>query len=373
MHGSGGSRPSSSKSSGVPIPRRLAYPRQLQQPSPVAHSDGHEHVQAARPPPERRKVHFGTNTEVRLYRGSTGLHSRPGVSSRGSFSGPYNHHTQPSELPNVNGPLLPQPPRSHGVLHFRDSSRQVAPPTSPGMALLSIPAAQTQLGPDFDGTITGPGLPQLVARPQEGAGRCSIPSTSAIPSLNHGCVIAQLGSPFTEPPNTGPVVAAGIDPAHQCQGTASGTPCLSSLRLAFTGSLCHHPYRQHNGHALHQQTRRGTLLPALPRSDSSVGLLHSPLHSPGSLFSPRGPEHLGGPTEQVLPDSRVVHSTGRYPLCLPEVGISPHRPIHDSREPEIPRVLLTPGSLPRLPDRRFSPALDGPPVLCLPATWLLHG
>ncbi|KAG6932460.1 hypothetical protein G0U57_021497, partial [Chelydra serpentina] len=32
---------------------------------------------------------------------------------------------------------------------------------------------------------------------------------------------------------------------------------------------------------LHQQARRGTLLPALPRSDTPVGLLHSPLHSPG--------------------------------------------------------------------------------------------
>ncbi|KAG6931706.1 hypothetical protein G0U57_001092, partial [Chelydra serpentina] len=283
VHGSGGSRPSSTGGSGVPLPRRLAYPRQLQQPSPVAHSDGFEHVQAARPPTERRKVHFGANPEVRLHRGSAGLHPCPSISSRGSLSGPYSHHTRPSELPNVNGPLLPQSPRSHGVLHIRDGSRQVAPPTTPVMALLGIPATQRQLGPDFDGTIAGPSLPELVARPQEGAGRCSIPSTTAIPSLNHGCVIARLGSPLKGPPNTGPVVGAGIDPAHQRQGTASSTPCLPSLRPALTGSLCRHPHGQHNGHVLHQQARRGTLLPALPRSDTPVGLLHSPFHSPGCL------------------------------------------------------------------------------------------
>ncbi|KAM7174306.1 uncharacterized protein RBU57_000956 [Macrochelys suwanniensis] len=96
-----------------------------------------------------------------------------------------------------------------------------------------------------------------------------------------------------------------------------------------------------------------------------VGVLHGPLHPPGGLLSPRGSEHLGGPTQQVLPGARVGHSPGRHPLCLPALGISPHRPVRDSREPEGPRVLLVPGTLPRLPDGRFSPALDGPPILCL--------
>ncbi|KAG6938982.1 hypothetical protein G0U57_003772, partial [Chelydra serpentina] len=136
VHGRCGGRPSSTASSGVPLPRRLAYLRQLQQPSPVAHSDGLEHVQSARPTPECRKVHFGANPKVRLYRGSTGLNSRPSFSARGTLSGPRSHHTRPSELPNLDCSQLPQPPRSHGVLHFRDRSCQITPPSTPSMALV---------------------------------------------------------------------------------------------------------------------------------------------------------------------------------------------------------------------------------------------
>ncbi|KAG6935281.1 hypothetical protein G0U57_015333, partial [Chelydra serpentina] len=107
VHGRCGGCPSSATDSGVPLSRRLAYPRQLQQPSPVAHSDGLEHVQSARPAPECRKVHFGANPKVRLYRGSTGLDSCPSFSARGTLSGPRNHHTRPSELPYLDGSQLP--------------------------------------------------------------------------------------------------------------------------------------------------------------------------------------------------------------------------------------------------------------------------
>ncbi|KAG6939904.1 hypothetical protein G0U57_020786, partial [Chelydra serpentina] len=168
-----------------------------------------------------------------------------------------------------------------------------------------IPSTQRQLGLNFDGTIPGPRLPELVARPQESAGRSAISSVTDIPSPNHRRVIARLGSPSERPPNARSVVGAGISPAHQCQGTAGSTTCLPSLLPAPAGSLCRGPHGQHDGHVLHQQARRGTLLPALPRSNAVVGILHSPLHSPGSLLSPRGPEHLGGPPQQILSGARV--------------------------------------------------------------------
>ncbi|KAG6937931.1 hypothetical protein G0U57_007779, partial [Chelydra serpentina] len=368
VYGSGSSRPSASKSSGIPLPRRLAYPWQLHQPGPVSHSQGHGHVQASGPPTECRKVHFGANTENRLYRGNTGLYSRQGVPPRGSFSNACSRHTQPPSLPNLNSPLLPQPHGSYGIMHLRDSSRQVTPTAPPGMAGLRIPATQGQPRYDSNGPTASPSLPQLVAGPRACDVRCPISSTSTFPCLDYGCIIPRLGGSPAEPPNAGPVVRTGADTTHQCQRTPSGMSCLPSLRSTLTGPLCLHPYRQHDGHALHQQTGRGTLPPPLPRGNSALGLLHSPLHSPGSLVSPRSPEHLGGPPEQVLSNSRVVHSTGRHPLCLPEVGVSPDRSLRDSREQEMPRVLLIPGSLPRLPDRRFSPSLDGPPGLCLPAS-----
>ncbi|KAM7162909.1 uncharacterized protein RBU57_009865 [Macrochelys suwanniensis] len=52
-------------------------------------------------------------------------------SARGTLSGPRNHHTRPSELPNLDGSQLPQPPRSHGVLHVRDHSCQITPLSTP--------------------------------------------------------------------------------------------------------------------------------------------------------------------------------------------------------------------------------------------------
>ncbi|KAG6927209.1 hypothetical protein G0U57_010328, partial [Chelydra serpentina] len=276
-----------------------------------------------------------------------------------------NHHTRPSELPNLDSSKLPQPAWSHGVLHIRDYTRQIMPPSVPGMALVSISSTQRQHGCRIEGAIAGPSLPRLVAGSQEGAGRGAISCTTALPSRHHRCVIPRLVGPPERSSDTGPVVGSGISPPHQPQGAAGSAPCLPSLFQAPSGSLCRSPHGQHNGHVLYQQARGGTFVPTLARSHTVVGVLHSPLHPPGGLLSPRGSEHLGGPPQQILPGTRVIHSPGCYPLCLPEVGISPHRPVRDSRELEVPRVLLAPGTLPRLPDGRFSPALDRPPVLCL--------
>ncbi|KAG6940854.1 hypothetical protein G0U57_011334, partial [Chelydra serpentina] len=100
VHGSGSSRPSASRSSGIPLPRRLAPSWQLRQPGSVPHSQGHGHVQPSRPPSKHRKVHFGPNTENRLHRGYTGLYPRQGFPPRGSLSNACSRHTQPPSFPN---------------------------------------------------------------------------------------------------------------------------------------------------------------------------------------------------------------------------------------------------------------------------------
>ncbi|KAM7181426.1 uncharacterized protein RBU57_000236 [Macrochelys suwanniensis] len=251
VHGRCGSRSSSTADSSVPLPRQLAYPQQLQQPSPVAGSDGHEHVQPDRPAPECRKVHFGANPKIRLHRGSTGLDSRLSVFARGTLPGPRNHHTWRTELPNLDSSKLPQPARSHGILHIHDRTRQITPQPCLEWTIVSISPTQRQHGHGIEGAIAGPSLPRLVAGSQEGAGRGAIPCARALPGPDHRCVIPQLGDPPERSSDTGPVVGSGISPPHQHQGAAGSAPCLPSLFQAPLRSLCRSPHGQHNGHVLY--------------------------------------------------------------------------------------------------------------------------
>ncbi|XP_050819906.1 uncharacterized protein LOC127056297 [Gopherus flavomarginatus] len=276
----------------LPVSRRLAHSRDLRDASELSCGHHQRSLQATRPDDQYREVHSGSHRENRLHWGNPGLQSRQRLPTTASVSGNGNNYSRPPKLPDNLSSHLSQPPRPHGCLHLRDQTHQTTPPSTSNLAHLCILAG-----------LRHPRLPGPVADSHPGLCRDAIPATSIFNDPNHGRVISGLGCPPRGSPHSRPLVCSRTNLTYQCAGAEGGSTHVPGVFGERLQGCCVCVHRQHNGHVLHKQAGRSTLLPPLSGSHSALGLLHSPLDWSGSILSPRSSEHPGGSPQQILPVS----------------------------------------------------------------------
>ncbi|XP_034622441.1 uncharacterized protein LOC117875318 [Trachemys scripta elegans] len=83
-------------------------------------------------------------------------------------------------------------------------------------------------------------------------------------------------------------------------------------------------------------------------------------------LDPRSTEQVGGQSQQVFSQPRVVPMPRCHELHIPKLGLSPDGLVHHATQQEVPTALLLPGSQPGLHCRRVLPPMGRPFSLNIP-------
>nr|XP_032642405.1 uncharacterized protein LOC116828359 [Chelonoidis abingdonii] len=367
VYGSSSGLPPSSSHPCFSLPRRLADSRVFRGQGSRACTVHQRSVLSSRIDHQSREIHPTPNTGNRIHRSTAGLESSNSqLTSSTVQSDSFSRSGVPC-LPHYHCPYRPRPPWSHGCVHLCHEAREATHAPSTTLARFSLSATKGCPGHGSHNTVSRAGLPQLVAGPRPSVRRSTVSSDSTLAIPDDGCFRSGMGRAPGPSADPRALVLTRAPTPHQCPGAKGGPLGMPGISRAATGPLCCHFHGQHDGHVLYKQTRRNTIFPPLPRGSETVGILHSPVDRLDSLFPPRGPEYSSGPTEQIVPDTRMVHPSGRPVFCLPEVGLSPDRPVRLQGQQEVSDVLLPTGPLPGLPLGRLSHSMDeGPPVCVSP-------
>nr|XP_006113333.1 uncharacterized protein LOC102459040 isoform X1 [Pelodiscus sinensis]XP_025035615.1 uncharacterized protein LOC102459040 isoform X2 [Pelodiscus sinensis] len=176
-----------------------------------------------------------------------------------------------------------------------------------------------------------------------GVQRDPLHCTSPLAHSGHRCLGPGLGSTPGVPQNPGSLVPCRAGSAHKCPGAQCSQESVQDLPVKALSPLCPGPPGQHGSCILHQQAGGSPVTSPLPRGSVPLGPVRRARHG----FAGRVPAGLQKPagrcSELVLWSPRVV-SQGLSPSSdLPQVALSPTRPVCLSMQYQVSELLLPVG------------------------------
>nr|XP_025046237.1 uncharacterized protein LOC112547673 [Pelodiscus sinensis] len=200
-----------------------------------------------------------------------------------------------------------------------------------------------------------------------GVQRGSVHCTSSVAYTGHRCFRLRLGSTSGVSQNPGFVVPCRVGSAHKWPGAQGSQESLRDLPVEAVSPLCPGPPGQHGSCVFPLQTGESPVASPLPRGSMPLGPVRSAQHSFAGRV-PAGVQKLAGRcSEQVLWSPRMVSQGFGSSSGLPQVGLSPSRPVCLGRQHQVLELLLPVGAGGTLQGGCYNRAVAGGHPLCFPS------